>query len=76
MWEGKYHTAGYPHKNPPLATENSEKKGDLLIHNLWKREMDGIHDMLVGNTNNLFHRKKSPEKCLQTVDRENKKKYL
>ena len=35
-----------------------------------------IHDMCVVNTDVVSYQSKIPEKCLETSDRNNKKKYL
>ena len=37
---------------------------------------DSIHDMCVVNNDAVSHQYKTPEKCLETADHENKKKYL
>ena len=40
------------------------------------RGTDSFHNMCVMNTDALYQRKKYWEKCLQTVEKDNKKKYL
>ena len=68
MWEVKAHPIGSPPINIPAYRETSEYKGGLLIHNLWQRGMDSIHDMCVVNTDTLAHHNKSPDKCLQKLE--------
>ena len=70
--EGKAHLSENPHNNSPVATENIEKKGDMIIRKLWKRGTDSIHDMGVVNTDNPSHGNKSLEKCLQKTETEKK----
>ena len=53
-----------------------EEKGGLLIRDLWMQGMDSICDMRVVNTDSVFYQSKTPEKCLETYEREEKKKYL
>ena len=56
--------------NSPVTIENSDQKGDLLIHNLWKIGTNIIHGMHVLNTDALSYHNKSPEKCLLTGEGE------
>ena len=67
---------GSTQKNPPVAPDNLEHKGDLLIWDLWKRGMESINEMRVVNTRTLYHQNKLAEECLQTEDNEKKKDYL
>ena len=73
--EGKAHPKG-SQNNSPVDMENSEKKGDILICDLCQRGTDIIHNMCVMNTDTLSNWNESPEKCLQTAEKENKKNYL
>ena len=59
-----------------LPTDEGEEKGNLLIWDLWTHGMDSIHDMRVVNTDAVSYQSKTPEKCLDTAERKNKKKYL
>ena len=53
-----------------------EQKEYLLIHDLCQRGNDIIHNMCVVNTGTLSRQNNSPEKCLQTTEKDNKKKYM
>ena len=66
-------TTPSPSKKKPEATEY---KGDLLIHDLWKNGASNVHNMRVVNTDAKYHLAKTPENCLQEVERETKKMYL
>ena len=57
-------------------TEVTEKKGDLLIRDLWQQGTDSVHNMRVVNTDAPTHKKKDPEKCLHEAERGKKKMYL
>ena len=74
MQKVKYQPTGSPTNNTPDTTENSEQKEDLLIHELWQIWTCNNHDMRVVNTDAISHRNKSPEKCLQKVEK--KMNYL
>ena len=74
--EGNYNPAGKLLSNSPLAVENLDQKGYLLIQNLWNRGMDIIHGMCVVNTDALSHLNKSLEHFLQTEEKEKKNKYM
>ena len=67
---GKTDQDGAP---PPEATE---KKGDLLIRDLWKKGNGSVHNMRVVNTDAKTHTMKPPEKCLQEAERGKKRMYL
>ena len=56
--------------------EAREQKGDLLIRDLWQKVTDSVHDMRVVNTDAKTHTVKTPEKCLQMVERRKKRVYL
>ena len=49
--------------------EATEQKGDLLIRDIWQNGTDSVHDMGVVNTDAKTHYMKTPEKCLQEVER-------
>ena len=55
-----------PGDSPPEAME---QKGDLLIRDLWANGTDSIHDMRVVNTDAKSYWERSPEKCLEEVER-------
>ena len=74
--EENSYPAGSLTKNLPESTEKLEQKGDPLILDVWQRGMDSINNIRVINTYSLFHWNKLPEKCLQTPEKNNKKKYL
>ena len=63
-----------PADTPPL--EATEQKGDLLICDLWQNGTDSVHEMHVVNTDAKSHSEKTPEKCLQEVERAKKKIYM
>ena len=69
VWEGKAQITGSANNNPPTSHDATEHKGDILIHNLWHRGKDSIHDMRVVNTDALYYQNKSPYKCLQTEEK-------
>ena len=56
--------------------DKGELKGGLLIRELWTQRTDSIHNMHVVNTDETSYQFKNPEKCLKTVEKEKKKKYL
>ena len=58
---------------PPLEEEG--EKGDLLIRHLWTHGTYSIHDMHVVNTDVVSYQYKTPEKCLETAEREKETKY-
>ena len=55
---------GSPTNNPEATTDNSEQKGDLLICDLWQRGTGSIHNMRVVNTDTLYYRNNSLDKCI------------
>ena len=59
-----------------LSPEDGEDQADLLIQDLSTQGTDSIHDMRVVNTDNVSYQFKTPVKCLETNDREKKRKYL
>ena len=67
---GKNDQAGAP---PPEVTE---KKGDLLICDLWQNGTDSVHDICAVNTDAKSHMTKDPEKCLQEAEMWKKRMYL
>ena len=60
-------------KAPP--PEEGEKKGDLLIQDIWTQGTNSIHDMRVVNIDAVSYQSKNTEKCLETAKRENNKNY-
>ena len=56
--------------------EATEQKGDILIRDIWQNGTDSVHDMRVVNNNAKTHSMKTPEKCLQEVERGKKRMYL
>ena len=70
----RYKTTKSTAATPPL--EDTEQRGDLLIHDLWQNRTDSVHNMRVVNTDAKSHSAKTPEKCLQEAEREKKKIYL
>ena len=56
--------------------EVTERKGDLLIRDLWQQGTDSVHDICVVNTDALSIARKTPEKCLHEAERGKKKMYL
>ena len=78
MTRTKYQPAGprdstTPGDSPPEATE---QKGDLLIRDLWANGTHSVHDMRVGNTDAKSYWERYSEKCLEEVEKGNKKMYL
>ena len=55
---------------------DGEEKGGLLIQDIWTQGTDSIHDMCAGNTDAVSYQSKTPEKCLETAEREKKSNYL
>ena len=55
--------------------QSTEKKGYLLINELWKKGTYSVHDMHVVNIDAKSHSAKTPEKCLQEAERKNKKMH-
>ena len=53
-----------------------ELKGGILIREPWIQGTDSIHNMRVANSDATSYQSKSPENCLETDERENKKKYI
>ena len=67
--EGKEKPKGSLPKNPCDEKDMSKQKLDLLIHEIWKRGTDSIHEMHVVNTDYLYHQKKLQEKFLLTAEK-------
>ena len=72
--EAKVKASGKGKEAPP--PEEEDEKGDLLIRYLWTQGTDSTHDMRVVNTDAVSYQSKIPENCLETANRENKRKYL
>ena len=53
--------------------EATEKKGNLLICDIWKNGTDSVHDTHVVNTDTNSNSAKTPEKCLQEEEQAKKK---
>ena len=53
-----------------------EIKGDLPIRDIWMQGTDSIHNMCVLNTDATSYQSQTPEKCLETVEKDKKEKYL
>ena len=51
------------------APEVTEKKGELLIRDLWQQGTDSVHNMRVVNTDALLYVRKTPENCLHEAER-------
>ena len=43
---------------------------------LWTQGTDSIHDMRVVNTDAVSYQSKTPEKCMETAEREKNSNYL
>ena len=56
--------------------EAKEQKGNILIHDIWENGTDSVNYMHVVSTDTKSHSVKTPEKCLQEVERVKKKMYL
>ena len=54
---------------PKKKPEAMEQKGNLLICDLWKNGTDSVHNMRVVNTEAKYNLTKTPEKCLQEIER-------
>ena len=76
VWEGKAQPMASPNNNLPVATENSDQKGELIIRDLWNRETDIICDMRVVNIDTISHKNKSLDKCIKDSEKDDKKKYM
>ena len=72
--KAKVKASGKGKEAPP--PEEEDEKGDLLIRYLWTQGTDSTHDMRVVNTDAVSYQSKIPENCLETANRENKRKYL
>ena len=59
-----------------LPPEEGEKKGDLLIRDLWTQGKESIHNMRDVNTDVISYQSKNPERFLDYDQRENKNKYI
>ena len=59
-----------------LPKYKGETKGYLIIRDLWMQGVDIINNMRVMNTNAVSHQPKTPEKSLETAEREKKKNYI
>ena len=70
-------TSGNPTDREDAPTpEVTEYMGDLLIRDLWHNGTEMFHNVRVMNTNANSHFAKTPEKCLQEVERGKKRMYL
>ena len=47
--------------------EKGEKKGDLLIRDLWTQGTDSIHNMCVVNTDAVSYQSTTPEKYIVSI---------
>ena len=56
--------------------EGGDKKGYLLIRDIWAQGTEIIHDMCVVNPNAVSYQSKTPDTFLETDEREKKKKYI
>ena len=65
-----------PTRETPTEPEVTEKKGELLIRDLWQQGTDSVHGMHVVNTDALSYLEKAPEKCLHKAEKGKKKVYL
>ena len=74
MQGGKAKTKGKVKEAPPL--DKGWEKWDFLIRYLWTQGKYIIHDMHVMNTDAVSYQPKTPEKCLETSEHNNKKKHL
>ena len=66
-------------KDKPKGSPSKDKggmEGDLLIIDIWKQGTDSIHNTHVVNTDTISYQTQTPDKCLETSKKENKKKYL
>ena len=59
--------------SPP---EDTEKRGYLLIRDLWANRTDSFHDMRVVNTDAKSYWGRTPEKCMEEAEKGKKKMYL
>ena len=69
-------TSGSTDRESAPSPEATEQKGELLIRDLWQNGTNSVHDMRVVNTDIKTHAVKTPEKCLQQVERGKKQMYL
>ena len=69
-------TRGSTDQDGAPLPEATEHKGDLLIRDLWQNWTDSVHDMRFVNTDAKTHAVKTPNNCLQELDRGNKRMYL
>ena len=67
---GKYNIKGSHLK------DKRELKGYLFIIYLWTQGTYSITDMRVVNTDSTLYQYKTPKKCLETYEKDKKKKYL
>ena len=65
-----------PPRNSPGKAIDLEKKGDLMIWDLWARGIDCNLYMLVLNTYAAYYSHNPPEKSLAMVEKDNECKYL
>ena len=47
-----------------------------MIRDLWTQGTDSIHNINVVNTDTVSYQAQNPENCMDTADREKKKKHL
>ena len=50
-----------------------EQKGYLMIWDVWTQGMGSIHDMHVVDTDAVLYQSQTPDKCLETDERKEKK---
>ena len=67
MPKAKPSRSKYKSSMPQL--EAMEKKGNLLIRDLWQNGTDSVHEMRTVNTDAKYHLEKTPEKFLQEAER-------
>ena len=56
-----------------MVPEESEKKGELVIWDLWQKGTDSIYVMCVMNNYASYYPHMTPEKRLKVADKEKKK---
>ena len=62
-------TRGSTDQDGAQLPEAAEKKGDLLIRDLWRNGTNSVQDMCFVNTDAKSHSGKTPEKCLHEAER-------
>ena len=53
-----------------------DPKGDIIIRDLCTQEKDSIYNMRVVNTDTTSYQAKTPDKFLETAEKEKNMKYL